>query len=153
MLFSFKLLFFFAQLVSCRLFAVLFHFEWRANSIFCGHFFQTPIFLNFIRSFQFFFKETVTDPVWTCRDPIFYNSWDPMIIFSDSRGSIFNSRDPIKHIKNPGSFQKNSQIFSRVNGRIVRLSRMQRALCSRDDFPKVVAIAKRVVWRRTRCVF
>jgi len=28
------------------------------------------------------------------RDPIFYVSRDPVLIFSDSRGPIFNSRDP-----------------------------------------------------------
>jgi len=28
------------------------------------------------------------------RDPIFFDSRDPMMIFSDSRDPIFNSRDP-----------------------------------------------------------
>ena len=41
-----------------------------------------------------YFKENVRYPVWTCRDPIFSDSKDPMIIFSDSRDPIFNSRDP-----------------------------------------------------------
>jgi len=40
------------------------------------------------------FKENVRYPVWTCRDPIFSNSRDVMIIFSDSGDPIFNSRDP-----------------------------------------------------------
>jgi len=35
------------------------------------------------------------------KDPIFYDSWDPMIIFSDSRDPIFNSRDPIRVSKTP----------------------------------------------------
>jgi len=30
------------------------------------------------------------------RDPILSDSWDPMIILSDSRDPIFNSRDPIR---------------------------------------------------------
>jgi len=30
--------------------------------------------------------------VWTCRDPIFSYSRDPMITFSDSMDPIFNSR-------------------------------------------------------------
>jgi len=41
-----------------------------------------------------FFKQTVRYPVWPCRDPIFFDSRDPMKIFSDSRDPIFNSRDP-----------------------------------------------------------
>jgi len=32
--------------------------------------------------------------VWTCRDPIFSYSRDPMKTFSDSRDPIFYSRDP-----------------------------------------------------------
>jgi len=28
------------------------------------------------------------------RDPIFFDSKDPMMIFADSRNPIFNSRDP-----------------------------------------------------------
>jgi len=42
---------------------------------------------------QFFFKENVRYLVWTCRDPIFCDSRDPMITLSDSRDPIFNSRD------------------------------------------------------------
>jgi len=50
----------------------------------------------------FFFKENVRYPIWTCRDPISLIlgtrfsliSRDPMMIFSDSRDPIFNSRDP-----------------------------------------------------------
>jgi len=42
----------------------------------------------------FFLKENVRYPVWTCRDPMFSDSVDPMIILSDSRDPIFNSRDP-----------------------------------------------------------
>ena len=43
---------------------------------------------------QFFLKENVRYPVWTCRDPIFSDSRDPMIIFSDSKDPILNSRVP-----------------------------------------------------------
>ena len=32
-----------------------------------------------------FFKENVRYPVWTCRDPIFSDSRNPMMIFADSR--------------------------------------------------------------------
>jgi len=33
-------------------------------------------------------------------DPIFFYFWAPMIIFSDSNGPIFNSRDgSLKHLK------------------------------------------------------
>jgi len=49
-----------------------------------------------------FFKENVRYPVRTCRDPIFSDSRDLMITFSDSRVPIFNSRDPnrvLKHLK------------------------------------------------------
>jgi len=35
------------------------------------------------------------------RDPIFPDSRDPMIIFSDSRDLIFNSRDPNRVPKTP----------------------------------------------------
>jgi len=35
-----------------------------------------------------FFKENGRYPVWTCMDPIFFDSRDPMIIFSDSRDLI-----------------------------------------------------------------
>jgi len=60
--------------------------------------------------YQFFFKENVRYPVWTCnmgpdfsdsRDPIFSDSRDPMIICSDSRDPIFNSRDPNRVPKTP----------------------------------------------------
>jgi len=50
---------------------------------------------------QFFLKENVRDPVWTCRDPIYSDSRNPMIIFSDSRDPIFNSRDPNRVPKTP----------------------------------------------------
>ena len=36
-----------------------------------------------------------------CRDPIILDSKDPMIIFSDSRDPVFNSRDPIRVPKTP----------------------------------------------------
>jgi len=32
-----------------------------------------------------FFKENIVYPMWTCSDPIFPDSIDPMIILSDSR--------------------------------------------------------------------
>jgi len=48
-----------------------------------------------------FFRENDRHPVWTCRDPIFSDSRDPMIIFSDSRDLIFNSRDPNRVPKTP----------------------------------------------------
>jgi len=35
------------------------------------------------------------------RDPIFSDFWDPMIIFSDSRHPIRNSRDPNRVPKTP----------------------------------------------------
>jgi len=47
------------------------------------------------------FKKNVRNPVWTCRDPIFFDSRDPMITFSDSRNPIFNSRDPNRISKTP----------------------------------------------------
>jgi len=34
---------------------------------------------------QVFFKENVKYPVWICRDPIFSDFRNPMIIFSDFR--------------------------------------------------------------------
>jgi len=34
---------------------------------------------------RFFLKENVRYLVWTCRDPIFSDSRDPVIIFADSR--------------------------------------------------------------------
>ena len=49
----------------------------------------------------FFFKENVRYPVWTCRDPIFSDSREPSIIFSDSSDPIFNSRDPNRVPKTP----------------------------------------------------
>jgi len=50
---------------------------------------------------RFFFKENVRNSVWMCRDLIslilgtrFFSDFrDPMIIFSDSRDPIWNSRD------------------------------------------------------------
>jgi len=56
-----------------------------------------------------FFKENVRYPVWICRDPIslilgdpiFADFRDPMIIFSDSRDPIWNSRDPNRVPKTP----------------------------------------------------
>ena len=46
--------------------------------------------------------------MWTCRDPIslilgarFSDSRGPMIIFADSRDTIFNSRDPNRDPKTP----------------------------------------------------
>jgi len=36
-----------------------------------------------------------------CRHPIFSDSTDPMIIFSDSRDLIFNSKDPNRVPKTP----------------------------------------------------
>jgi len=50
---------------------------------------------------QVFFKADVRYPVWTCRDPIFFDSRDPIIIFSDSRDPIWNSRDPNRVSKTP----------------------------------------------------
>jgi len=44
--------------------------------------------------YSVFFKESVRYPVWTCRDPIFSDSKDSMIIFSDPRDPIVNSREP-----------------------------------------------------------
>jgi len=44
--------------------------------------------------FNSFFTENVRYPVWTCRDPIFSDSRDPMIILFDPRDPILNSRDP-----------------------------------------------------------
>jgi len=32
--------------------------------------------------------------MWTCRDPIFFDSRNPMMIVSVCRDPIFNSRDP-----------------------------------------------------------
>jgi len=43
---------------------------------------------------QVFLKENVRYPVWTCTDPIFSYSRDPMIIFPDSRDPIFTSGVP-----------------------------------------------------------
>jgi len=37
---------------------------------------------------QVFFKENVRNPVWICRDPIFSDFRDAMIILSDSRDPI-----------------------------------------------------------------
>jgi len=48
-----------------------------------------------------FFKETARYTVWTSRDPIFSNTRDLMINFSDSKDPIFNSRDPIRVPKTP----------------------------------------------------
>jgi len=59
------------------------------------------IFCNLQYHYQGFFKETVRYPVWTCKDPIFFESRGPMIIFSDFRDPIFNSRDPIRVPKTP----------------------------------------------------
>jgi len=42
---------------------------------------------------QGFFKENVRYPIWIFRDPIFSDSSDPMVIFSDSRDPIFNSKE------------------------------------------------------------
>jgi len=50
---------------------------------------------------HYFFKENVRYPVWTCRDPIFSDFRDALIIFFDSRDPIFNSRDPIRVPKTP----------------------------------------------------
>jgi len=50
---------------------------------------------------QVFLKENVRYPVWICRDPIFSDFRDPMIIFSDSRDPIWNSRDPNRVPKMP----------------------------------------------------
>jgi len=41
-----------------------------------------------------FFKENVRYPVWTCRDPIFNDSMDPMLIFCDSREPIWVPKTP-----------------------------------------------------------
>jgi len=43
--------------------------------------------------YQFFFKENVRYPVWTCRDL--------MIISCDSRDPVFNFRDPVRVPKTP----------------------------------------------------
>jgi len=53
----------------------------------------TPLAEIFIFS-QFFLKENVRYPVWTCRDPIFSDSRKPLIVFPDSWDPIFNSKDP-----------------------------------------------------------
>jgi len=56
---------------------------------------------------QAFFKENIRHPVWSCRDPIylkgpiFSDSTDPMIISSDSRDPICNSRDPSRVPETP----------------------------------------------------
>ena len=46
---------------------------------------------TFLLNTQVFFKENIRYRVWTCRDPI----------FSDSRDPIFNSRDPNRVCKTP----------------------------------------------------
>jgi len=40
-----------------------------------------------------FFKENIRYPVWTRWDPIFSDSGNPIIIFSNSKDPIFNSTD------------------------------------------------------------
>jgi len=45
---------------------------------------------------QFLFKENVRYLVWTCRDPIFPDSRDPMIIFTDSRDPNQVPKTPLK---------------------------------------------------------
>jgi len=48
-----------------------------------------------------FFKDNVRYPVWTCEDPIFSDPRYPMVIFSDLRDPILNSRDPNRVPKTP----------------------------------------------------
>jgi len=50
---------------------------------------------------QAFFKENVRYPIWIFRDPIFSDTRDPMIIFSDYRDLILNSRGPNRVPKTP----------------------------------------------------
>jgi len=45
--------------------------------------------------------ENVRYPVWTGRGPVFSDSRDPMRFFFDSRGPIFNSRDPNRVSETP----------------------------------------------------
>ena len=45
----------------------------------------------------------LSDSLSDSRDPIFFDSGDPMMIFSHSTDPIFNSKDP-KHLKNPGLY-------------------------------------------------
>ena len=47
--------------------------------------------------FLWFYRTDFSDST----DPIFSDSWKPMIIFSDSRDPIFNSRDPNRVPKTP----------------------------------------------------
>jgi len=64
------------------------------------NFFQHSCCKNYTLD-QVFFKENVRSPVWICRDPISLILGtrsslifrDPMIIFYDSRDTIWNSRD------------------------------------------------------------
>jgi len=41
------------------------------------------------------------DPIFNSRDPVFFDSRDPMMIFSDCKDPIFNSRDPNRVPKMP----------------------------------------------------
>ena len=49
---------------------------------------------NLIMHLQSFCKENLRYLVWTCRDPIFSDSRDLMMILSDDRDPILNSKDP-----------------------------------------------------------
>jgi len=45
-----------------------------------------------------FFKENIRYLVWICRDPIFSNSKEPMMIFSDSRDPNGVPKTPFKNL-------------------------------------------------------
>jgi len=50
---------------------------------------------------SFFCKENVRHSVLICRDSIFSDFRDPLIVFFNSRDPIFNSRDPNRVTKTP----------------------------------------------------
>jgi len=59
------------------------------------------VFCHYFETCRVFFKENVRYPMRICRDPIFFDSRDPMMIFSDCRDPIFNSRDPNRVSETP----------------------------------------------------
>ena len=72
-----------------------------------------------LTSTQVFFKENVRHPVWICGDPIFSDSRDSVIIFSDSRArfSILGIRTRIgslKHLKNPASTTQTKKVLDQA---------------------------------------
>jgi len=60
----------------------------------CAIYFRCKIFSMFYYLKQGFFKENVRNLLWICRDPIFSDFRDPMIIFADSRDPIRVPRKP-----------------------------------------------------------